>query len=212
METAEKYNVRWDCPKCGNSHNWWWEHEFEACTTDTLDLVCDKCESRVKCTGDGTGYYEAVKAKEVKEAKVIKTLFDGVNALSKRLTDVELAVRRLENDIKVPGNAKLGPQHIEYAKEKEKSFMELIHGVKSPFHARLREGCQFTKEELPPEKLAAVLRFIAVEVQRMTERDMGGSFTVSNLEVARQLRELAADASVEDYIYDPDHKDSDDIP
>jgi hypothetical protein len=41
----------------------------------------------------------------------------------------------------------------------------------------------------------------------MTERDMGGSFTISNLKVAENLQDLAADASVEDYIYDPDHED-----
>jgi hypothetical protein len=61
---------------------------------------------------------------------------------------------------------------------------------------------------MPPEKLASALRFIAVEVERMTERDMGGSFTVSNLEVARQLREFAADALVEDFHYDPDFHSS----
>jgi hypothetical protein len=41
----------------------------------------------------------------------------------------------------------------------------------------------------------------------MTERDMGGSFTISNLKVAENLQDLAAEASVEDYVYDPDHED-----
>ena len=39
---------------------------------------------------------------------------------------------------------------------------------------------------------------------------MGGSFSISNLKVAQQLRELATEASIEDYIYDsPDHEERD---
>jgi len=32
----------------------------------------------------------------------------------------------------------------------------------------------------------------------MTERDMGGSFSVSNVKVAQRLRELATEASIEE--------------
>ena len=117
--------------------------------------------------------------------------------LARRTTEAELAIYRLEEGIK-PG--KLAKPTV--------SAFDLINGIKPPFHERLREGCQFTKAELPPNKLASILRFIAVEVERMTERDMGGSFTISNLKVAEQLRDLAADASVEDYINDSsDHEE-----
>ena len=34
----------------------------------------------------------------------------------------------------------------------------------------------------------------------MTERDMGGSFTVSNLKVGENLRRLADEAAVEDFV------------
>jgi hypothetical protein len=133
-----------------------------------------------KCRGDGNGFYEPIEdsCPANDTTAQIKTLFDSVNSLAKRLAEVENIVKPAKS---------------------EPSFIDLIHGVKPPFYTRFREGCQFTKEEMPPEKLASVLRFIAVEVERMTERDMGGSFTISNLKVAEKLRELATDALVEDF-------------
>jgi len=117
--------------------------------------------------------------------------------LARRTTEAELAIYRLEEGIKPGKSAK-----------PTVSAIDLIHGVKQPFHERFREGCQFTRDQLPPDKLASILLFISVEVERMTERDMGGSFSVSNVKVAQRLRELATEASIEDYIYDtPDHEE-----
>lgn len=117
--------------------------------------------------------------------------------LARRTTEAELAIYRLEEGIKPGKSAKPAV-----------SAIDLIHGVKQPFHERFREGCQFTRDQLPPDKLASILLFISVEVERMTERDMGGSFSISNLKVAQQLRELATEASIEDYIYgSPDHEE-----
>lgn len=240
-----RYSVRWDCPHCGNSHNWWWEDEFEAHDDGECDMICDRCMEPSKCVGDGAGFYKAIAPDELKsgpgiERRVsdlesleedlhnyvreledkVNELYTAVNSLAKhvqraegkadehrseldnlgrRTTEAELAVWRLENDIKTPGAAKLGPQHVELAKEKERSFLDLITGEKPPFHARIREGCELDRASVPPDKLASILRFVAVEVQRMTERDMGGSFTISNLKVAERLRELADEAQVEDY-------------
>jgi hypothetical protein len=192
-------------------------------------MTCDRCGAGTWCQGDGNGFYEPIELKEDEDevkADVIEQrvadlesleedlhsyvrgledkvntnnqlAFDAINSVTMRLIELENTVAQRSSKLKKK-------------KEKEEdkpSFLDLINGPKAPFHARLREGCQFTKEELPPDKLASVLRFIAVEVERMTERDMGGSFTVSNLKVAQNLRDFAADASVEDYIYDPDHED-----
>lgn len=149
-----------------------------------------------------------------------KTLYDAVNSLAKhimrveetvneqrgeldnlgrRTTEVELNIWRLENGVKtIKANDPLDltPKVDLNAgtKAQETSFLELIHGVKPPFHERLREGCQL--EGVSNETVAKIIRFVAVEVERMTERDMGGSFTVSNLEVARQLRNFAEIADI----------------
>ena len=232
MAKPRKYNVTWTCPKCGNCHNWWWEDEFEAHDDGACVMICDRCEAETWCQGDGNGFYEPIKLKEdedevkadVLEQRVAdlesleedlhnyvrgledkvntnnKLAFDAINTVTMRLIELENAVAQRDSGLK--------DEKEEEEKEEDKpSFLDLINGPKQPFHYRLRQGCQFTKEELPPDKLASVLRFIAVEVERMTERDMGGSYTVSNLKVAQNLRDLAADASVEDYIYDPDHED-----
>ena len=121
----QRYNVRWDCPHCGNSHNWWWEDEFEAHDDGECDLICDRCMEPSKCKGDGTGFYVAIKYEEPKppveqrvsdlesleedlhnyvrglEDKVNavhKQSFDAINRLSKRLLKLEgkLAERRAE--------------------------------------------------------------------------------------------------------------------
>lgn len=211
MKKPQKYQVLWDCPHCGNSHTWWWEDEFEAFWEGETHMVCDRCDERVKCIGDGHGYYEPVKDDGKPDSKIkaqIKDLYDAVNALSKRLANVETG------DIFDGVSRKMTPTELaiaalrdrESAKsklQKQPSILDLVHGVKPPFHERFREGCGFTEETLPGEDIAKMLRFIAVEVERMTERDMGGSFTISNLKVGEKLRELADEAEWSDE--DPDN-------
>lgn len=106
-----------------------------------------------------------------------KLAFDSINSLAKRLAD-------LENPPPPEATPKKDPP----------SVLDLIHGIPQPFHERLREGCQLGN--MSGETIARILRFVAVEVERMTERDMGGSFTVSNLKVGENLRALA-DAAAE---------------
>lgn len=114
-----------------------------------------------------------------------KVAFDSINTLAKRLADLE------------------NPPPPEATPKKESSsFLDLIHGTPPPFHERFREGCQLG--DMSGETIAKILRFIAVETERMTQRDMGGSFTVSNLKVAETLRELADDAEIADVLeYQP---------
>ncbi len=221
----KKYNVRWDCPECGNSHSWWWDDKWEAHSEDACVMKCDKCDAETWCQGDGNGLYEPVKNEkkrieelesleldlhnyvrglEDKVNKETKFLYDSINALAKRLaevengdvfdnlarrtTETELAIWRLENEVKPGKSAK-----------PTVSITDLIDGPKQPFHERLREGCLL---DIYGETMASILRFIAVEVERMTERDMGGSYTISNLKVAQQLREFAAEAALEDNLED----------
>lgn len=114
-----------------------------------------------------------------------KVAFDSINTLAKRLAD-------LENPPPPEATPKKDPQ----------SFLDLIHGTPPPFHERLREGCELG--DMSGETIAKILRFIAVETERMTQRDMGGSFTVSNLKVAETLRELADAAEIADVLeYQP---------
>lgn len=209
MKKPQKYQVLWDCPHCDNSHTWWWEDEFEACWEGETHMVCDRCDERVKCIGDGHGYYEPVKEDAKQDTKLetqIKDLYNAVNALSKRLasaetgeifdnlsrrmTTAELAIANLEDGVKAE-------TYSDRAK-KPPSIIDLIHGRRPPFHERFREGCGFNEETMPGETLAAILRFVAVEVERMTERDMGGSFTISNLKVGEKLRALADEAEWSD--------------
>jgi len=180
-KSKERYSVEWDCPKCGNSHNWWWDDMWEAYSEDISDMLCDKCGAVTKCQGDGHGFYTPVEKTEPDDdmAAQIKTLFDAVNTISKRLASLE-SMKQADSKA-----AKKGPGT---------TFLDLIHGTPSPFHERLREGCQLG--DMSNETVAKILRFVAVEVERMTERDMGGSFTVSNLEVARQLRSFAETADI----------------
>jgi len=144
-----------------------------------------------------------------------KLIFDSINSLlnriraiesgeifdnlSRRMVTAELAIANLEDGVRAE-------TYRDRAK-KPPSILDLIHGVKPPFHERLREECGFTKETLDGETIAKMVRFVAAEVEKMTERDMGGSFSVSNIEVAKQLRELAADAQVEDHNYNTDEED-----
>ena len=235
MEKPQRYNVQWDCPKCGNSHNWWWEDEFEAFDDSVVDMKCDRCDGVTKCRGDGHGYYDpiaestSVKQRSLEQIDATldelqtshhnhfsmlvklsakddelddlntdlhnyvrqiedklsllnedkKVAFDSINTLAKRLAD-------LENPPPPEATPKKDPQ----------SFLDLIHGTPPPFHERLREGCQLG--DMSGEAIAKILRFIAVETERMTERDMGGSFTISNLKVGEKLRKLADVAAVAD--------------
>lgn len=295
--TPKKYNVQWDCPHCGNSHNWWWEDKYEAFDDGVTDMVCDRCMEPSKCKGDGNGFYEPIlessdsaqrsleainltlnelqtsrkthlstlnklssktgdlesrvedlegleytldqycRTLEDKLNEKTKLIFDSINSLltrlravenpnlesrvkdlegleehmntrllkveekleserfldnlSRRMVTAELAIANLEQGVKAPAYSK---------PSKAPSVLDLIHGAKPPFHERLREECGFTKETLDGETIAKMLRFVAVEVDRMTERDMGGSFSVSNIQVAKQLRELADEAAVEDFV------------
>lgn len=106
-----------------------------------------------------------------------KLAFDSINTLAKRLAD-------LENPPPPEATPKKDPQ----------SFLDLIHGTSPPFHDRLREGCQLG--DMSGETIAKILRFIAVEVEKMLDRSMGGSYTINNFEVSKKLRGLADDAEV----------------
>jgi hypothetical protein len=124
-----------------------------------------------------------------------------LDKVARRLTTSELAIANLEEGVGANTYADRKKP------EKQPSVMDLIDGPKGicvltppgpkqPFYERFREGCGFTKETLDGETLAKMLRFVAVEVERMTERDMVGSFTISNLKVGEKLRELALEAQV----------------
>lgn len=260
MKKPQKYQVLWDCPHCGNSHTWWWEDEFEACWEGETHMVCDRCDERVKCIGDGHGYYTpvaeeaagkrrtteqinatldelqngrrahlsmltklSVKADELDDLNTDlhnyvrqiedklnqlnedkKVAFDAINTLAKRLAEVEtgeifdnlsrrvttaeLAIANLEDGVRAETYSD------RWISPKPPSVLDLIHGERPPFHERFREGCGFNEETMPGETVASILRFVAVEVERMTERDMGGSFTISNLKVGEKLRALADEA------------------
>lgn len=229
MAKPRKYNVTWTCPHCGNGHNWWWEEEFEAHDDGKILMSCDRCEAQTWCKGDGNGFYEPIEPgideppgieRRVSDLESLekvlhnyvrgledrvnttnKLAFDAINTVTIRLIELENAVAQRDSGFK--------DEEEEEKEEDTPSFLDLINGLKQPFHYRLRQGCQFTKEELPPDKLASVLRFIAVEVERMTERDMGGSFTISNVKAAAKLRELAEEAELADYTdYDEDEDDA----
>ena len=232
MKNPTKYNVTWTCPKCGNLHNWWWEDEFEADDDGETLMVCDRCDTQTWCKGDGKGFYEPIQRRidelpnqppgieqrvsdleslEEDLHNYVRGLEDKVNLLTsnlqkevdnlgRRTTETELSVWRLENDVKTPRSAKLGPQHVELAKKKEKSFLDLINGEKPPFHERIREGCQL--DDMEGDKLASILRFVAVEVERMLDRSSGasgGSYTINNFEVAGNLRDFADAAEISTY-------------
>lgn len=199
MKQPRRYSVKWDCPHCGNSHNWWWDDEWEACSEEETTMVCDRCMTPTVCRGDGHGHYTPVE----EEAAVPRTfsdrlegleqqardLYDGLNALAKRVAELE----------QVEEKDPLGDL-IDDAFEKQPNILDLIHGAKPPFHERLRERYGFNKETLDDETIAKMLRFVAVEVERMTERDMGGSFTISNLKVGERLRQLADEAAADDFV------------
>lgn len=139
-----------------------------------------------------------VRGLEDKVNLLTSNLQEEVDNLGRRTTETELSVWRLENDVKVPESAKLGLQHVGLAKKKEKSFLDLINGEKPPFHERIREGCQL--DDMEGDKLASILRFVAVEVERMLDRSSGGSYTINNFEVARNLRDFADAAEISTYI------------
>lgn len=106
-----------------------------------------------------------------------KVAFDSINTLAKRLADLE------------------NPPPPEATPKKESSsFLDLIHGTPPPFHDRLREGCELG--DMSGETIAKILRFIAVEVEKMLDRSMGRSYTINNFEVSKKLRGLADDAAI----------------
>jgi hypothetical protein len=236
MKNPTKYNITWICPKCGNLHNWWWEDEHEAHDDGEIIMTCDRCDTQTWCKGNGNGRYDPVgkvvvdlDKSDVLEQRVdelesleedlhnyVRGLEDKVNKLTsnlqkevynlgRRTTETELSVWRLENDVKVPESAKLGPQHVELAKKKEKSFLDLINGEKPPFHERIREGCQL--DDVEGDKLASILRFIAVEVESMLDRSSGGSYTINNFQVGKKLRVLADEAEIDNSLSSNDEED-----
>jgi len=129
----------------------------------------------------------------------IKDLYDGLNALAKRVADIETGEifdnlsRRVTAAELAIANLEEGVRAETYSDRarKPKSIIDLIHSGRPPFHERFREGCGFNEETMPGETLAAILRFVAVEVERMIYLGVGGSFTISNLKVSENLRELA---------------------
>lgn len=92
-EKPKRYQVLWDCPKCGNSHNWWWDDKFEAWDDGECDMVCDRCMEPTRCKGDGTGFYEPVKEQPGETLEDLKRqvqdLYGGLNALAKRIAELE---------------------------------------------------------------------------------------------------------------------------
>jgi len=94
FKKPERYNVRWDCPHCGNSHNWWWEDEFEAHANDVCDMICDRCMEPSKCKGDGTGFYVAIKPEEPKPP-----IEQRVSDLESLEEDLHNYVRGLEDKV-----------------------------------------------------------------------------------------------------------------
>lgn len=100
MSKPMRYSVQWDCPHCGNSHNWWWEDEFEAYSEGESDMLCDRCDTSVKCVGDGHGFYVPVEKTEPDgdTSARIKTLFDAVNSLAKRVAKIEGKLAALGSD------------------------------------------------------------------------------------------------------------------
>ena len=108
-------------------------------------------------------------------------IFDN---LSRRVTTAELAIANLEDGVKAE-------TYSDRAK-KPPSVLDLIHGTPPPFHDRFREGCELG--DMSGETIAKILRFIAVEVEKMLDRSMGGSYTINNFEVSKKLRGLADDA------------------
>lgn len=186
-------------------------------TLSKLSSKTDDLESRVsdleQLEYDAYQYCRLLEDKLNEKSKLI---FDSINSLLTRLraledSDLEKRVKDLEGLEELMNKRLLKVEEaiddLDDVVEAPPSILELIHGVKPPFHERLREECGFTKETLDGETIAKMVRFVAMEVEKMTERDMGGSFSVSNIEVARQLRELAANAQVEDHNYNPDEGD-----
>lgn len=204
-ERPKRYQVLWDCPHCGNSHNWWWEDRFEAWDDGECDMVCDRCMEPTRCKGDGMGLYVPVEEKPGTLERRVEELDDLNTDLHNYVRGLEDKVNRLREDNKLAFDAintlakRLAdlehPSPPEATPRRDPpSVIDLIHGERPPFHERFREGCGFNEETMPGETIASILRFVAVEVERMTERDMGGSFTVSNLRVGENLRELADEA------------------
>ena len=92
----ERYNVRWDCPHCGNSHNWWWEDEFEAHDDGVCDMICDRCMEPSKCEGDGTGFYVAIKYEAPEPKPPIEQRVADLESLEE---DLHNYVRGLEDKV-----------------------------------------------------------------------------------------------------------------
>lgn len=94
MTAPQRYNVRWDCPHCGNSHNWWWEDEFEAHDDGECDMICDRCMEPSKCVGDGTGFYKVIEYEEPKPP-----IEQRVSDLESLEDDLHNYVRGLEDKV-----------------------------------------------------------------------------------------------------------------
>jgi len=216
MAKPRKYNVTWTCPKCGNCHNWWWEEEFEAHNDGPTIMICDRCEAQTWCKGDGDGFYEPVGEVVVNPDKS-EVLEQRVSDLESLEEDLHNYVRGLED--KVNNNNKLAFDAINTVTmrlveledkvaqqrsrpKKEGDVWDLINGPKKSFYERIREGCQL--EDMDGTTLASILRFIAVEVEKMLDRSSGGSYTINNFQVGEKLRVLADEAEIDDGLSDDD--------
>jgi transcription elongation factor Elf1 len=116
-----------------------------------------------------------------------KLAFDAINTVTMRLVELEDKVAQQRSRPK-----------------KEGDVWDLINGPKKPFHQRIREGCQL--EGMDGTTLASILRFIAVEVEKMLDRSSGGSYTINNFQVGEKLRVLADEAEIDDGLSDDDEK------
>lgn len=116
-----------------------------------------------------------------------KLAIDAINTLTMRLVELEDKAAQQRSRPK-----------------KEGDVWDLINGPKKPFHERIREGCQL--EYIDGITLASILRFIAVEVEKMLDRSSGGSYTINNFQVGEKLRVLADEAEIDDGLSDDDEK------
>ena len=218
MAKPHKYNVTWTCPHCGNCHNWWWEGEHEAHDDDETLMLCDRCDTQTWCKGDGNGFYKP-SMWELKEGES--------DVMGQRVSDLESLEKDLHNYVrgledKVNNNNKLAFDAINTVTmrlveledkvaqqrsrpKKEGDVWDLINGPKKSFHERIREGCQL--EDMDGITLASILRFIAVEVEKMLDRSSGGSYTINNFQVGEKLRVLADEAEIDDGLFGDDEED-----
>jgi hypothetical protein len=173
------------------------DDELDDLNTDLHNYVRQIEDKLGKLNEDNKAVFDAVNsiAKRLSEVETGE-IFDN---LSRRMTTAELAIANLEDGVKA--------ETYSDRAMKSKSIIDLIHGTPPPFHDRLREGCELG--DMSGETIAKILRFIAVEVEKMLDRSMGGSYTINNFEVSKKLRGLADAAAMADITNIPEYQQGD---